>query len=105
MITPEEEYIDPYQILNIPYSATNKEIQAAFHTMMEARRGEESELVIRAYGMIRNESGRNQMRFDDYRTLLHCPLHAEKRAFDSEELIKELAFLSPWELGDDTCLN
>jgi hypothetical protein len=96
--------VDPYAILNISYHASDQEIQNAFQIKM-SEKGTDTELVLFAYGMIRGQSGRNRWRWDDFRTFLFEPFSLQTKSVDKESLAKELAFLSPWELGDDTCLN
>jgi len=99
----EDENIDPFQVLEVSYSATEKEIQQAFQAKMQNAQDKES--LIKAYGMIRDQSGRNRMRWDTMKICLCDPLENKQGHYDMLALIKELAFLSPWEMGDDACLN
>jgi hypothetical protein len=92
--------LDPYSLLDIPYNATDEEIQEAFRMKMAT--AQDTELLIRAYGMIRHQSGRNQIRWDKGWSFLTNPFQVhEKKSIDIAALAKELAFLSSWELGDD----
>lgn len=99
--------IDPYVILGLSYTATEEEIQKAFQTQVEAvdKQSKEAELLMEAYGMIRNQSGRNRFRWEDMRSFLADPFQEEiNQRIDPVSLARELAFLSSWELGDDSCL-
>jgi hypothetical protein len=96
--------LDPYALLNIPYSADGMAIQKAFQEKLD--QGIDPDLLIRAYGMIRDPAGRNRFCWDSFN---YCffdedPSAAEE-SIDIPALIKELAFCSSWELGDETCLD
>lgn len=98
---------DPYVILNIPCDADEKAIQEAFRNKVEdaSLSNEEKELVISAYGTIRHQAGRSRFLWDEVSSFIANPFQTnEKTVVDKELLIAELAFLSPWEAGDDTCL-
>lgn len=94
--------IDAYAILRLPFSASEQDIQARFQEMMKTE--PDSELLVQAYGMIRNRSGREAYRWSQINHCLLDPV-APSNAFDLATVIRELAFLSPWEMGDDSCLN
>ncbi len=99
-----EREIDPYLILEIPCSALEDEIQAQFHRKLKS--SDNPDELIKAYGMIRDQVGKNRMRWDTLTTCMEDPSEKTKMTvIDLPALIKELAFLTPWELGDDTCLN
>lgn len=93
---------DPYAILNLPYSADATMIQKAFQEQMKLVKDQEA--LIEAYGMIRDPVSRERFRWNDHR-FCEAKIENENNSIDIEALIKELAFLSPWEMGDDSCLN
>ncbi len=96
--------IDPYVILDLPYAASESEIQTAFHRKMKTAK--DQELLIKAYGMIRNRTGRERWRWSSINSYLLNPFEGHKKDnIDIEALIKELAFLSEWEMGEDACPN
>jgi hypothetical protein len=97
--------MDPYFVLGLTYSATESEIQKAFHKKMQ--HADNQEIIIQAYSMIRNEAGRNSVRWNRFESYILNPfsdMEAETQ-IDIQALIKELAFLSQWELGEDECPN
>lgn len=96
--------VNPYQVLEIPYSATDDEIRQAFQCKMQDSQNSES--IIEAYGLIRDSIGRQRFRWDKIETCLN-DLPSSKEISQEEILafVKELAFLSPWEIGDDSCLT
>lgn len=104
----ETNPIDPYAVLDLSYKATEEEIQEAFQTKMASvdKLSNEAQVLIQAYGMIRHPSGREAFRMEDVRFFEVGPFEdQQKKSLDFVALAKELAFLSPWELGDDSCLN
>ncbi len=96
--------LDPFAILDLPYSADCVAIQNAFEKKMKT--GFDPDLLIQAYGMIREPGNRNQFCWDDLR---YCLIETEPStpppSYDLTALVQELAFLSPWELGEDLCQN
>ena len=99
-----QDDIDPYALLDVPYSATGEEIQNAFQAKMAIT--QDSAPLMQAYGMIRSQSGRNHVRWDKEWSFLVNPFPIqETRSIDVVALAKELAFLSSWELGEDSCLQ
>jgi hypothetical protein len=93
------EQPDPYQVLEVPYSASEAEIQSAFHAKMKLAHDPQS--IIMAYGMIRDQKGRDAFRWDDLRFCFYAAeTKRERPIVDIQTLIKELAFLSPWEIGE-----
>ena len=101
--------VDPYRVLQLPYSATHEDIRNAFLEAMKKATENEKESLIKAYGMIRDETGTQRVRWGALWSCLHEFDHEKAKpvrpSIDQEELIKELAFLSEWEMGDETCLN
>lgn len=99
-----KELDDPYKVLDIPYWATDTEIKLAFQKKLKETT--DSKDVIEAYGKIRDPSGRSSVEWDSIR---YCSSMQEVQsappAIDMEGLIRELAFCTPWELGDDTCFK
>lgn len=96
---------DPYHILELPYSASEEDIQKAFQAkMLDASTN--TEALIAAYGKIRDRVGRSRFLWEDFRSCLFVQ-EKPKAAIniDVEGLAKELCFANTWELGDDTCLN
>lgn len=92
-------HFDPYAVLNVPYSADELEIQQAFQKLLDGEK--DRELIIEAYGMIRDAKSREKFRWSDFR---YCEAKLDQNnqySMDMEAVIKELAFLSPWEMGDD----
>jgi len=96
---------DPYQILEIPYTASEEQIRQAFHKKMVETNG--SEIIIAAYGEIRDSAGRKRFRWGSLSSFLRDPQQEMKPSekLDVDTLIKELAFQTEWELGDETCLK
>lgn len=95
---------DPYGILELPYTASEEDIQKAFQAKMLA--STDKETLIKAYGKIRDRVGRSRFRWEDFRSCLvkqEDPSQIIK--IDVEALAKELSFANKWELGDDSCLN
>jgi hypothetical protein len=96
--------IDPFAVLELPYLADETKIQQAFQKKL--KEASDPELIIQAYGMIRDQTRRNHFCWEDVRyCLLDTENQIKQEPIDFSLLIQELAFLSPWEMGDDTCLN
>jgi hypothetical protein len=96
--------MDPYAVLEISSFASESEIQQSFHHKM--KNAHNTEELIRAYGMIRDQAGRNRVRWDMLRSHLENPFkNQQENDYDLPLLIKELAFLSVWEMGEDACKN
>lgn len=91
---------DPYQLLNVPYCATDVEIKEAFQKKLKEH-GNAQE-VIEAYGKIRDPSGREKIEWGSIR---YCSAEQPSQKTkgdmgkDLEGLIRELAFCTTWELG------
>lgn len=96
---------DPYQILGIPYTASEEQIRQAFQKKMAEANG--SEIMIAAYGKIRDSSGRKRFRWGSLSSFLRDPQQEMEppEKLDIHALVKELAFQTEWELGDETCLK
>jgi hypothetical protein len=97
---------DPYAILGIPYNADDGMIHEAFSAKISKvdPQSQDSLPFIHAYGMIRNQVGRNHYRWNNIRSFITDPFSLpEKRDVDLVALAKELAFLSSWELGEEEC--
>lgn len=96
---------DPYRVLEIPYTASEEEIREAFHKKMTETGG--SEIVVTAYGKIRDPVGRRNFRWGSIWSYLRDP-RQDIPPIDPkniESIIKELAFQTEWELGDESCLK
>lgn len=100
----DKEQQDPYKVLGVSYSATQEEIQKAFQNKL--KESPSSKEVIHAYGSIRDAHGREQFLWGNVCSCLALTHNdKEQRALDIPALIRELAFLSSWELGGDQCLK
>lgn len=101
---PENSLQDPYRILEIPYTASEEEIRKAFHKKMTEGG---SEVVITAYGKIRDSAGRRNFRWGNIWSIIRDPREdiPDAGPIDIHSIIKELAFQSEWELGDESCLK
>lgn|SRR5277367_1412701 len=97
----DKNWINPYQVLDIPYHATESEIHQAFLDKM--KNGEDPNPYINAYGLIRDRVGRNQLKWDEIFTYAAVMPTLDGNGIQSHlpGLVRELAFLSPWELGED----
>lgn len=99
-----DEVKDPYKILGVPYWATSQEIQTAFQKKLKES-SDQSE-VISAYGAIRDTAGQNTFLWTNIFSCLALSQKEEDEApLDLPALIRELAFLSSWELGGDSCVK
>lgn len=97
---------DPYHILELPYSASEEDIQKAFQAkMLDSSINKET--LVAAYGKIRDRTGRSRFLWEDFRSCLFVQKKPKAAAIkiDVEGLAKELSFANTWELGDDSCLN
>ena len=97
--------LDPYQILEIPYTASEEQIRQSFLKKMAETSG--SEMIIAAYGKIRDSAGRRQFRWGSIWSYLRDPQQdiPPNEPKDVPSIIKELAFRTEWELGDEACLK
>lgn len=94
---------DPYQILGVPYWADDDEIKKAFQE--KALSSPESKGFTEAYGKIRDTKSRAYLRWNTIETCISSPKsNTPSTPINIPSLIKELAFCTDWELGDDTCL-
>jgi hypothetical protein len=90
---------DPYLVLGIPLDADDARIRAAFHAKVRA--GAADATVNAAYGALRDAQARQRRRWCDPRSVIaSLPQHGNGIVC-SEDLIREIAFLSDWELGHD----
>jgi hypothetical protein len=96
---------DPYRILEIPYTASEEQIKQAFQKKMGETGG--SDVIIAAYGQIRDPAGRRRFRWGSIWSYLKDPQQEVPSVEPSniQAIIRELAFLTEWELGDDACLK
>ena len=101
----EEDFLnDPYQILGISYHASEQEIKDAFQRKMIETKG--SPVISSAYGKIRDETGRRIFKWLNIPGYFRePPLEETLNRQTVECLIKELAFLTGWEMGDEECLK
>lgn len=89
---------DPYAVLGVAPEADDDAIRAAYHAQVRA--GTADAAVNTAYGAVRDAQARRRRRWCDP-TALIAPLPAPRSGIAaSEALIRELAVLSDWELGD-----
>ncbi len=92
---------DPYAVLGLTGDADEAAIRAAFHERV--RQGTADAAVNAAYGSIRDQAGRDRVRWGTVTGLIAAApaLDPVKVADDAElaALVRELAFLSDWELG------
>jgi hypothetical protein len=101
--------IDPYRILGIPYTADEETIRNAFLKKMSESK--DSSIIVNAYALIRDEEARRRFKWGNMWSCLNLEEIAEgliekkMPQIELESLIKELAFQSEWELGDDSCLK
>lgn len=96
--------LNPFYVLGIPCDASDNEIQVQFHRKMQE--GVNTEKIIHAYSQVRTQVGRNKIRWETINSHLLTPteefeIGKIKNDINIAELIKELAFLSPWELGEE----
>ena len=95
---------NPFYVLGVTMNATDQEIQDQFHRLMLS--ADEPNLLIAAYAQIRNKSSRESLWWNRIDTFSLDPLRElmEKvdvtEPIDAHSLIRELAFLTSWELGD-----
>lgn len=90
---------DPYVVLGIPPDADDAAIRTAFHGKVRA--GAADAAVNAAYGALRDANARQRRRWCDPLALIAAPPSAQAGPGCSEALVRELAFLSDWELGND----
>jgi len=93
---------DPYTVLGLMGDADDAAIRTAYHEMV--RLGTTTPAVNAAYASIRDEPGRQKVRWLTVPGLL-APLQTESRsavldAAALSALVRELAFVSDWELGE-----
>ncbi len=103
-----DQPINPYSVLGVTPSAVDEQIKQAFHAKL-LQMGS-SPLLVTAYSMIRDGAARRRYLWGQIESLfadpvLDMPAASEAPQVPVSELIRELAFLSEWELGDDTCLK
>lgn len=106
-LADQSDILDPYQILEIPHTASEEQIKQAFQKKLVETNG--SEKIIAAYGKIRDSGGRRQFRWGSIQSYLKDPQQDipsfQPKDVDVQSIIKELAFRTEWELGDETCLK
>lgn len=93
--------LDPYFFFEIPLDASDEEIQLSFQRKMLTSANPEQ--VVHIYSKIRNQTARNEWKWNTIHSHLLNPMPKDSTPhvdIDLEALIKELAFLSPWEAGD-----
>src|SRR5262245_13134078 len=103
---PDHNMLDPYQVLGIPYTASEEQIKQAFQKKFAETNG--SEIIITAYGKIRDPAGRRQLRWGNIQSYLRDPqqdIPSSSSSRDVQSIIKEVAFRTEWELGDEACLK
>lgn len=95
--------IDPYVVLGIAYDSNDDQIRQAFHEAMHMKNG--SSEVVNAYHLIRTQKDRLHYRWGQIQSFISMPVFPKEKEMDVAELIREIAFQSEWELGDDQCLT
>ena len=90
---------DPYHVLGIPPEADDASIRAAFHAKVRA--GAADAGVTAAYGAVRDAAARRRRRWCDPTAMIAALPAAQDGIACDEALVRELAFLSDWELGPD----
>lgn len=95
------DIIDPYVVLGIAYDSNETQIRQAFHKAMHASNG--SSEVVNAYHLIRTQKDLLQYRWGQVQSFISTPVFPEAQTMNLEDLIREIAFQSEWELGDDQC--
>lgn len=92
--------IDPYEILEISYDSSEKEIKEAFYKKLKEQ-NTNNDLIIQAYTLIKNEKARKEFQWNSIFSQFapYKNLDQKINESDIENLIKEVAFLSDWELG------
>lgn len=89
---------DPYVLLDLPPDAEDAAIRAAFHAKVRA--GGADAAVNAAYAAIRDAAARRRRRWCEPTAWLAAPPRGDGQLTAPEPLVRELAFLSDWELGD-----
>lgn len=89
---------DPYVLLGVPPEADDAAIRAAFHARVRA--GSADATINAAYAAIRDTDARRRRRWcDPAACIAPLPAASAPPVANPEALIRELAFLSDWELG------
>lgn len=96
---------DPYAILGVSSQSDDEEIRRAFHTLL--RDDKDSEELRLAYESIRSEKNRRHYLWGNpasFVTALDIPTKEKEDSKTDlmQALVKELAFLSEWELGKES---
>lgn len=95
----QEFEVSPYVLIGVSQNANDEEIQARFHEKMRGSSNQEQ--LLKAYIQIRNQAGRNDFKWNTIGSFIADPFKEENCSnLDLEELIKEIAFLSDWEVGE-----
>ena len=89
---------DPYVLLDLPPDADDAAIRAAFHAKVRA--GGADAAVNAAYAAIRDAAARRRRRWCEPAACLASLPSGDGPLTPPEPLVRELAFLSDWELGD-----
>ena len=90
--------IDAYKILQISLDATEEEIRLAYHQKIQE--GADLTLIGQAYSLIKDASARRKyLLFSMYSYFIIPPVVSFEKG-EVEAVIKEIAFLSDWELGE-----
>jgi DnaJ-class molecular chaperone len=89
--------LDAYQILNLPWDASEEAIRAAYHQKMIASQEQDLQQIKNAYDLIKNAKARERYRWNSFHSYFCKP---QEEAFDLEQVIQEIAFLTDWELEE-----
>lgn len=92
---------DPYALLGVAPDANDEAIRAAYHARVRASGADPA--LNAAWLLVRDEGARQRHRWSDPLALVAPPPAAGQAGPppDAGALVRELAFLSEWELGND----
>ncbi|MBM3198066.1 MAG: hypothetical protein FJZ58_02270 [Chlamydiae bacterium] len=94
-MTHKDIQLDAYKLLDLQPGATGDEIRQAYHKKLQ----EQPELFSQAYKCICSEKEREHYFWNSVHSYFFS-IASEQNTSSLEEVIRELAFLSDWELGD-----
>ena len=95
---------NPYVVLGVPYGASETQIRKAYHEIVRSNDPERLSEASEAYQKIYNKENRLRYKWLELESFVATPPVPQVRELDEqgrENIIKELAFLNSWELGED----
>ena len=102
-IESQDDIVDPYAVLEVSPEADDATIRKNFHRIFSEQ---PNNVQVRlAYELIRNESNRRKFKWSCLTSVITPYPKANNQGVQKlniDALAKELAFLSDWELGDNT---